>query len=123
MKDRIFRCNNALQYAKLLIDNYKEVFENEIIDLKENEGNELIQRNYTQGLSVLSAYSSVILMIENYLKSIDTEKLAADVLALEADTVKIKSRYYMLESRLKTIVEMLTQKMSQLQQEKESLLT
>ena len=114
MKDKILRCNNALQYAKLLISNYKDVFENEIIDLRVSEGNELIQRNYMQGLSILSAYSSVILMIENYLKTIDTEKLAADILAMEADTAKIKSRYYMLESRLKTIVEMLTQKMNQL---------
>ena len=83
--------------------------------MRTSEGNELIERNYMQGLTVISSYASVILMIENYLKGIDTEKLAADVLAMEADSMQIKSRYYMLESRLKTIVDLLTQKMSQLQ--------
>ena len=120
LNDKIEKCHNAIQYAKLLIQNYKDVFEKELRDLQADEyANELIQRNYEQGLSVLSAYLSIILMIENYLKDIDTEKLAKDVMAIEADTQQIKSRYYMLESRLNTIVEMLTTKMNQLMQEKD----
>ena len=56
---------------------------------------------------MLSAYSSVLIMIEKSLKDIDVEKLIHNILAMEADTEKIKSRYFHLESRLNTIVEVM----------------
>ena len=47
-------------------------------------------------------------MIEKSLKDIDVEKLINNVLEMEEDTQKIKSRYFYLESRLNTIVELMT---------------
>ena len=46
LKEKMQTCDKALQYAKLLIQNYKDVFEQEIKDLEHNDGNELIKRNY-----------------------------------------------------------------------------
>ena len=83
----------------------------------------MIERNYREGLKILEHYSSILLTIENNLKSVDTENLARDVMKIEKETEDIKSRYYMLETRLKTIMEMLAKKMSELQQDKEAILS
>ena len=42
--------------------------------------------------------------IENNLSSIDLEGLLKDILQAEADTVAIKQRYYMLETKLNEIM-------------------
>ena len=90
----------------MLIDNFKVAFEKELEELQ-NDGNELIERNYKEGLKILDNYSSILLMIEGNLKSVDTENLARDVIKIESETEDIRSRYYMLETRVKTIMEML----------------
>ena len=95
----------------MLIDNFKVAFEKELEELQ-NDGNELIERNYKEGLKILDNYSSILLTIEGNLKSVDTENLARDVIKIESETEDIRSRYYMLETRVKTIMEMLAQKMT-----------
>ena len=95
----------------MLIDNFKVAFEKELEELQ-NDGNELIERNYKEGLKILDNYSSILLTIEGNLKTVDTENLARDVLKIEGETEDIRSRYYMLETRVKTIMEMLAQKMT-----------
>ena len=90
----------------MLIDNFKVAFEKELEELQ-NDGNELIERNYKEGLKILDNYSSILLTIEGNLKSVDTENLARDVIKIESETEDIRSRYYMLETRVKTIMEML----------------
>ena len=95
----------------MLIDNFKVAFEKELEELQ-NDGNELIERNYKEGLKILDNYSSILLTIEGNLKTVDTENLARDVIKIEGETEDIRSRYYMLETRVKTIMEMLAQKMT-----------
>ena len=95
----------------MLIDNFKVAFEKELEELQ-NDGNELIERNYKEGLKILDNYSSILLTIEGNLKSVDTENLARDVIKIESETEDIRSRYYMLETRVKTIMEMLAKNMT-----------
>ena len=95
----------------MLIDNFKVAFEKELEELQ-SDGNELIERNYKEGLKILDNYSSILLTIEGNLKSVDTENLARDVIKIESETEDIRSRYYMLETRVKTIMEMLAKNMT-----------
>ena len=95
----------------MLIDNFKVAFEKELEELQ-NDGNELIERNYKEGLKILDNYSSILLTIEGNLKAVDTENLARDVIKIESETEDIRSRYYMLETRVKTIMEMLAKNMT-----------
>ena len=46
------------------------------------------------------------------MKTVNIENLARDVIKIESETEDIRSRYYMLETRIKTIMEMLAQKMT-----------
>ena len=95
----------------MLIDNFKVAFEKELEELQ-NDGNELIERNYKEGLKILDNYSSILLTIEGNLKTVDTENLARDVIKIESETEDIRSRYYMLETRIKTIMEILAKNMT-----------
>lgn len=52
--------------------------------------NELHIRNYEKGISLLSAYYSVMLQIENNLTSIDLESLLKELLETENETLMIK---------------------------------
>ena len=54
----------------MLIENFKDAFEKELEDLK-CDGNELIERNYKEGLKVLDNYFSILLTIETNLRSVD----------------------------------------------------
>ena len=121
LKDKIEVCKSALQYAKMLIEHFKDCFEKELEELK-CDGNELIERNYKEGLKILDNYYSILLTIETNLKAVDVAQLARDVLNIEKKTDEVKSRYQMLETRVKAIMEMLALKMGQLQQDKEAIL-
>ena len=48
-----------------------------------------------------------MLLIEKHLESIDLESLLKDILQTETETLNIKNRYYMLESRLNKIMGLL----------------
>ena len=108
-----------------MIQNYRKVFQDEVSAMKDGRQleNELYIRNYQQGISVLTAYFSVMLLIEKNLETIQIEGLLKDILTSEADTLTIKNRYYFLESRLNTIMGELAQKMTSLNSEKNTLLT
>ena len=114
-----------LQYCKLLIFNYRNVFHEQLKAMKTGEQleNELYIRNYKQGIGLLSSYIAVMVNIENNLAQIDLESLMNECLTADADTLATKQRYYMLETKLNEIMGALAQKMTSLNQEKSSLLT
>ena len=76
--------------------------------------NELYIRNYRKGIQLLTAYFSVMLVIEKNLETIELESLLKEIIDTEADTLTIKNRYYNLESKLNTIMGLLAQKMTSL---------
>ena len=86
------------------------------------DDNELILRHYINGLKGLAAYSSIITIIEHYIASVDLERMKAGIVSLRQETKDLSSRFYMIESRVKTIEEMLTKKCQVLEQEKEKAL-
>ena len=64
-----------------------------------------------------------MLHIEKNLGTIDFESLMNGILETETETVNIKERYQFLESRLNAIMGLLAQKMNNLNQEKNAILT
>ena len=66
--------------------------------------NELYIRNYEQGIKLLSAYYSVMMLIEKNLETINVEDLLKEILKTEEETLSIKNQYYFLESRLNAIM-------------------
>lgn len=64
-----------------------------------------------------------MLLIEKNLETIDLESLLSQILDVESDTLSIKNRYFILESRLNTIMGQLAMKMTSLNQEKSTLLS
>ena len=60
--------------------------------------NELYVRNYNKGIQLLTAYFSVMIVIEKNLETMDLESLLQAILNAESDTLSIKNRYYNLES-------------------------
>ena len=71
----------------------------------------------------MTSYFNVMLLIERNLETIDLESLLSQILDVEADTLSIKNRYYLLENRLNAIMGQLAKKMTDLHQEKSTLLT
>ena len=71
----------------------------------------------------MTSYFNVMLLIEKNLETIDLESLLSQILDVEADTLSIKNRYYLLENRLNAIMGHLAKKMTDLNQEKSTLLT
>ena len=70
----------------------------------------------------MNSYFNVMLLIEKNLETIDLESLLSQILDVEADTLSIKNRYYLLENRLNAIMGHLAKKMTDLNQEKNTLL-
>ena len=85
--------------------------------------NELYIRNYEAGMRTLTAFHSMMIIIEKNLEAINLENLLKEILDTEADTLSIKNRYYFLESRLNSIMGEIAQKMTTLNQEKNMMLT
>ena len=52
----------------------------------------------------MTSYFSVMLLIEKNLETIDLESLLSQILDVEADTLSIKNRYFILENRLNAIM-------------------
>jgi len=59
---------------------------------------------------LLTAYIAVMLNIEKHLATIDLQSLLKEILSSEADTVAIKQRYYLLETKLNEIMGALAKK-------------
>ena len=99
-----------------MIQNYRNLFEDEIRAMREGDQleNELYIRNYRKGIQLLTAYFSVMLVIEKNLETIELESLLKEIIDTEADILTIKNRYYNLESKLNTIMGLLAQKMTSL---------
>lgn len=103
---KLKECSSHLVYGKMLIKNYKNVFADEIAQMKSGNGleNELFIRNYEQGIRLLGAYYSIMLMIEKYLGDINLQELLRHSIQAENDAKTIKNRYAYLESRLEQIM-------------------
>jgi len=53
--------------------------------------NELYIRNYEQGIKLLSAYYSVMILIEKNLETINIENLLKEILTTEIEILNIKN--------------------------------
>jgi hypothetical protein len=112
--DNIRLCLSSVASTKSTIDSYIEHFKEMEASIGE-EGNEIVRRQFLQGINCLESYSTILTMIEGMVKELDFSNLGGSAALLNEESVDAEKRFYFLENRVKMVTDIVTKRWMQME--------
>eukprot|EP00347_Sterkiella_histriomuscorum_P012789 403367218 len=121
LNQHINSCKYSIQITRNLILEYCNVFES-TVEQQGEDANEIIRRQYLQGMKCLESYINIMNMIEKLISQLNIDQLSQKVTSTISRTNESEKRFYFLENKMKVMNTILDQRIAQLQKDKERIL-